>query len=78
MIRITCRKPSTLRPEAEWNQRLAFLWVNWKHLGQERQNFTVIAYTLPPTATIDGLLGLDFFRNHVLTIDFQNGEITLT
>ena len=23
------------------------------------------------------LFGLDFFRNHVLTLDFQNGEITL-
>jgi predicted aspartyl protease len=46
-------------------------------LGQERLNFSVIAYTLPPTASIDGVLGLDFFRNHVLTLDFQNGEITL-
>lgn len=47
-------------------------------LGQVRLNFSVIAHTLPPTASIDGLLGLDFLRNHVLTLDFQNGEIILT
>ena len=47
-------------------------------LGQERSTFPVVAHTLPPTATIDGLLGLDFFRNHILTLDFQNGAITLT
>ncbi len=46
-------------------------------LGQERSEFSVIAHTLPPTAAIDGLLGLDFFRDHILTLDFQNGEITL-
>lgn len=47
-------------------------------LGQERLNFAVIAHTLPPTAGIDGVLGLDFLRNRVLTLDFQNGEITLS
>lgn len=46
-------------------------------LCQERLNFSVIAHTFPPTASIDGLLGLDFFRNHVLSIDFQNGQIDL-
>ena len=45
--------------------------------GQERLNFSVIAHTLPPSAAIDGLLGLDFFRNHILTLDFTKGEITL-
>ena len=45
--------------------------------GQERPNFSVIAHTLPPSASLDGLLGLDFFRNHILTLDFRNGEITL-
>ena len=46
-------------------------------LSQSRPNFSVIAHTLPPTASIDGVLGLDFFRNHVLTLDFQRGVITL-
>lgn len=46
-------------------------------LGQERPHFSVIAHTLPPTASLDGLLGLDFFRNHILTLDFQNGQIIL-
>lgn len=46
-------------------------------LGQRRANFPVVAHTLPPTATIDGLLGLDFLRGQRLTIDFRRGQITL-
>jgi predicted aspartyl protease len=46
-------------------------------LGQTRSSFEVVAHTLPPSAAIDGVLGLDFLRNHVLNIDFQNGLITL-
>jgi hypothetical protein len=49
-----------------------------KALGQERQSFTVLGHTLPPSAGIDGVLGLDFFRGQILTIDFQNGQITLS
>ena len=46
-------------------------------LGQQRTAFPVYAHTLPPSANVDGLLGLDFFRDHVLTIDFQTGQIAL-
>lgn len=46
-------------------------------LGQERTGFPVLCHTLPPSAGIDGLLGLDFFRGQTLTIDFCNGRITL-
>jgi len=47
-------------------------------LGQERINFPVLAHTLPPSAGIDGLLGLDFLRGQTLTVDFRTGTITLT
>ncbi len=47
-------------------------------LGQERENMPVTAMELPASASIDGVLGLDFVRGHVLTIDFQNGEIHLS
>ncbi|MBS1786085.1 MAG: retropepsin-like domain-containing protein [Acidobacteria bacterium] len=47
-------------------------------LGQKRKNFSVIAHDLPPTAGIDGLLGLDFFRGLNLNLDFRNGLITLS
>jgi predicted aspartyl protease len=47
-------------------------------LGQMRASFPVIAHTLPPSATVDGLLGLDFLRGQQLSIDFRRGEITLT
>jgi predicted aspartyl protease len=46
-------------------------------LGQERIDFPVLCHTLPPSAGVDGLLGLDFLRGQSLTIDFRNGRMTL-
>lgn len=46
-------------------------------LGHERCDFDVLCHTLPPSANVDGLLGLDFFRGHNLNIDFRNGQVTL-
>ncbi len=47
-------------------------------LGQDRLNFPVLGHTLPPGTSVDGVLGLDFLRGHVLTLDFRAGQITLT
>ncbi len=47
-------------------------------LNQERTEMIVVCHTLPPSANIDGLLGLDFFRSTNLNLDFRNGEINLT
>lgn len=49
-----------------------------KALGQERAGLLVICHTLPPSASVDGLLGLDFFRGLNLNLDFRSGIITLT
>lgn len=46
-------------------------------LGQNRSQFVVIAHTLPPTTSVDGLVGLDFLRGQELTIDFRAARITL-
>jgi hypothetical protein len=46
-------------------------------LGQERFGFPVLGHTLPPSAGVDGLLGLDFFRGLCLTIDFRAGQLHL-
>lgn len=46
-------------------------------LGQERVEFAVLGHTLPPSAGVDGLLGLDFFRGQSLTLDFRTGHVTL-
>ena len=46
-------------------------------LGQTRNNMPVLARDLPPTASVEGLLGLDFLRGTILTTDFITGEITL-
>ena len=45
-------------------------------LGEVKENFPVFVHSLPASAKIDGVLGLDFLRNHVLNIDFKMGEIT--
>jgi hypothetical protein len=46
-------------------------------LGQMRTSFEIVSHTLPPSALIDGLLGLDFLRDQRLTVDFRRGLITL-
>lgn len=47
-------------------------------LGRTLTSFPVLCHTLPPSARIDGLLGLDFLRGCYLGIDFRHGEITVT
>ncbi len=49
----------------------------FKALDQEQQNFPVLCHTLPTSAGVDGLLGLDFFREQILLMDFREGKITL-
>jgi predicted aspartyl protease len=49
-----------------------------KTRGQEREHFPVLAHTLPPSASVDGLLGLDFLREQVVRIDSRQGIISLT
>jgi hypothetical protein len=44
---------------------------------QERMNFRVICHTLPPSADVDGVLGLDFFRGHRIVLDFRAGIVTI-
>ena len=46
-------------------------------LGRRRETFRVIAEDLPLTATVDGLLGLDFLRGCRLTLNFIRGTIRL-
>ena len=44
-------------------------------LGVRRSKFNVISHPMPKGAGADGLLGLDFFENTELTIDFKRAEI---
>ena len=46
--------------------------------SEERSNLAVLTHTLPPTAGNDGLLGLDFFRDRLLQIDFRKGLLSLS
>jgi predicted aspartyl protease len=47
-------------------------------LGQTRIGLPVLAHALPAGVSVSGLLGLDFLRDQILTIDFRSGLITLT
>ena len=46
-------------------------------IGLIRRNFKVISRSLPMGLGIDGLLGLNFFKNKELTIDFKLSEIRI-
>jgi predicted aspartyl protease len=46
-------------------------------LGQKRRKFPILCHTLPPTTTVDGVVGLDFLRDKCLTVDFRAGGVTL-
>lgn len=46
-------------------------------LGQKRRDFPVLCHTLPPSATVDGVLGLDFFRGQRLVLDFRTGLVSV-
>ena len=49
-----------------------------EHLGRHAIGLRVLAHDLPAEAAVDGLLGLDFFRNLTLHIDFRQGQLILT
>jgi predicted aspartyl protease len=44
-------------------------------LGIIKRNFSILAFQLPVTTFVEGLLGLDFFRNRRLFINFRDGSI---
>ena len=46
-------------------------------IGLIRRNFKVISRSLPMGLGIDGLLGLNFFKNKELSINFKLSEIQL-
>jgi predicted aspartyl protease len=55
----------------------AFKLARLEALGHTRRAFTVLCHTLPPSASVDGLLGLDFLRGRRLVVDFRRGRIEL-
>jgi len=46
-------------------------------LKRVRTEFPVLWLALDPGVMVDGLLGLDFFRRLILTVDFARGDISL-
>lgn len=48
-----------------------------KALGVSEKQFNVAFTDLNPSSKIHGLLGLDFFRGRILTVDFPRGTVAL-
>ncbi len=46
-------------------------------LGKIENDFAILCHNLPPRATVDGVLGLDFLRGERLVIDFRAGQLAL-
>lgn len=46
-------------------------------LGEHRIGFAALSHPIPPSAGVDGLLGLDFLRGRSLIMDFRTGQISL-
>lgn len=51
--------------------------TRFRALGRDSVSFPVLSHTLPPSAGIDGLIGLDFLRGWRLEIDFVRGLVSL-
>ena len=47
-------------------------------IGQRVAHLDVLCHDLPPESGVDGLLGLNFFRQFKLTIRFRKGIIDLS
>lgn len=47
-------------------------------LDQQRLRFPVLCHSLPGDVGCDGVLGLDFFHDFVLSIDFRRGRLALS
>lgn len=47
-------------------------------MGLVLEDFDIICEDIEPEAGIDGLIGMDVIRGHVLTIDAIEGTVTLT
>ncbi|HEY2415775.1 MAG TPA: retropepsin-like aspartic protease [Pirellulaceae bacterium] len=46
-------------------------------LGIRRESFPLLAHTLPPSAGIDGVIGLDLVRGFKVVIDFRSGSLSI-
>jgi predicted aspartyl protease len=51
------------------------VWFN--SLGNKIPDFSIVAYTVPFTTLVDGLMGMDFLQRIGAVIDTANGEIKL-
>ena len=54
-----------------------FVLARLRILDYERFAFPVLCFTLPSSAGVHGIVGLDFLRGLCLTVDFRQGQVSL-
>jgi predicted aspartyl protease len=47
-------------------------------LGVVEEGFPILCHTLPPSAGVDGVLGLDYLRKRELNVNFRTGCLSLS
>lgn len=66
-IRVTTGSGVELAPQ--------IVFARAEALGRARDDFQMLCHTLPPSAGVDGLLGLGYLRGCRLVIDFRSGNL---
>ena len=65
----------TTGSSVEYAPRIAVRRV--EAIKKVREHFPILCHTLPPSATVDGLLDLVFFRGARLTVDLREGRLSI-
>lgn len=76
LSRVTDRVPMTTGGAVHTVPRVVLTRLT--ALGHHRFGFRVLSHGLTTVPAISGLLGLDFPRDGILTVDFRSGLVTLS
>jgi predicted aspartyl protease len=87
----TCIPPALAREVGLQPEAVGYIWTasgsvpvsstvvpRFDALGVTRRDFRVLVHELPEGLQLKGLLGLDFFRDTRLTIDFRAGVVSVS
>lgn len=74
---LTAGRPLRMRSTTDRSDTRLIRVSRLDALDATKTDFEVVAHDLPVGVLTDGLLGLDFFRGRILTLDFARGRMAL-
>ena len=77
LVRGNCEREVTIRTVTGSGAAYEYKIDGIEALGITRRDFHIMEHPMPEDAGADGLLGLNFFDNTVLSIDFNTAEISV-